>query len=476
VGHASTSNRVDQTSSGGAAIVTWYSNSMRASWSTAAAHGNAGPDATGQGRTLPHKVEAVPDRADTPGVSVDAAPPPDADRLHRVSGEFVDPGTETAFRQDALAVHLRLYGQVALLIGAGFAAFALIDWASLGTSATFAWLLAARLGAAALVLTTRRRLLRHPEQFSAAAGLDLIAVTQLVVYAVVLLACALRPADAATNAVSVAVLVLGAMVLVPGRFAVQVWIGIAGAAGFVAVSVLRYDDPALALLPLSANLAVAVTWGATILRLTNRDTRRRWSAVRAGDRANERLEQELAAADLLRAELQTLARQDPLTSAANRRELLRAAEVLLGDRRRSGTVSLLLMDADRFKSINDRFGHAVGDESLVALVDAARAAVRSEDLVARVGGEEFAVLLPDMTEAAAAATAERVRHAVQAAAPQGHDGLELTVSVGVATAREGDTVERLLARADEAMYRVKRAGGNAVGAAPPEPERATAAH
>jgi diguanylate cyclase (GGDEF)-like protein len=118
----------------------------------------------------------------------------------------------------------------------------------------------------------------------------------------------------------------------------------------------------------------------------------------------------------------------------------------------------------------------VGDESLVALVDAARAAVRSEDLVARVGGEEFAVLLPDMTEAAAAATAERVRHAVQAAAPQGHDGLELTVSVGVATAREGDTVERLLARADEAMYRVKRAGGNAVGAAPPEPERATAAH
>ena len=63
-------------------------------------------------------------------------------------------------------------------------------------------------------------------------------------------------------------------------------------------------------------------WGAAVLPLTNRDARRRWAAVRAGDRANEQLEHELAASDVLRSELQTLARQDPLTSTANRRELL----------------------------------------------------------------------------------------------------------------------------------------------------------
>jgi GGDEF domain-containing protein len=247
-------------------------------------------------------------------------------------------------------------------------------------------------------------MLADPAQFASTAGLDLIAVTQLVVYAVVLLACALRPEDASTNAVSVAVLVLGAMVLVPGRFGLQVNIGVLTLAGFTAVSVLRYDDPALPLLPLVANLGVAVLWGAAILRITNRDARRRWAAVRAGDRANADLERELAESDRLRAELQTLAREDPLTSAANRRELLRAADELLGERRRGGRVSLLLLDADGFKSINDRFGHAVGDTALVSLVEGARSAVRSEDLVARVGGEEFAVLLPDLDGEAAVRT------------------------------------------------------------------------
>ena len=215
-------------------------------------------------------------------------------------------------------------------------------------------------------------------------------------------------------------------------------------------------------------------WGAAILRLTNRDARRRWAAVRAGARANEQLEHELAASDVLRSELQTLARQDPLTSAANRRELLRAAGELLGDRRCVGRVSLLLMDADGFKSINDRFGHAVGDAALVALVDATRSVVRAEDLVARVGGEEFAVLLPDLAAEGAVGTAQRVRLAVRAAAPPGHDGLALTVSIGVASARPGDSVERLLARADEAMYRAKRAGGDAVERATDEPDRVTA--
>jgi diguanylate cyclase (GGDEF)-like protein len=421
-----------------------------------------------------HKVEASPTGADTPEVSADAAmPSTEHDRLHRVSGEFVDPAVEAEFRADALDAHLRLYGQIALLIAIGFSAFAVLDLASLGPTAAFAWILAGRLGASALVLVTRHRMLRAPEQFTSAAGLDLIAVTQLVVFAVVLLACALRPADAATNAVSLAILVLGAMAIVPGRFQLQVGVGIVAVAGFIAVSVLRYDDPALPLPPLVANLTVAVMWGAAILRLTNRDARRRWSAVRASDRVNARLEHELVASDLLRRELQTLARQDPLTSAANRRELLRAADELLGDRRGTGRVSLLLMDADGFKSINDRFGHAVGDSALVALVDATRAAVRTEDLVARVGGEEFAVLLPGLDGEGAVVTAERVRRAVHAAAPPGHDGLALTVSIGVASAQPEDTVERLLARADEAMYRAKRSGGNAVQRAGDGPDRVT---
>lgn len=385
-----------------------------------------------------------------------------ADELHRISGEFVDPRVEAEFRVDQLTGHLRLYGQVAVIVAVGFAAFAVLDLGSLGPGAAFAWLLAGRLSCSALALYTRHRMLRSPERFATDRGLDLIAGTQLAMYLVVLGACALRPEDAATNAVSVAVLLLGAMVLVPGRFHMQVALAVAMVGGFSIVAGLRFDDPPLAPGPLVANLSVAVLWGASILRLTNRDGRRRWAAVRAGDRAKERLEQELAASDRLRAELQTLARQDPLTSAANRRELLRAAEELLADRRRAGQLSLLLMDADRFKSINDRHGHAAGDAALVALVEATRAAVRSEDLVARVGGEEFAVLLPGLPPDAAVHTAERVRQAIAAAVPDGHDDVRLSVSIGVATARPGDTLERLLARADAAMYAVKRNGGDAV--------------
>jgi diguanylate cyclase (GGDEF)-like protein len=384
--------------------------------------------------------------------------------LHRVSGEFVDAGVESSFRAQHLGDHLGLYRLVARVIAVGFASFAVLDLASLGPGAEFASLLVARLACAALVWWTGSRMGTRPERFATTDGLNLIATTQVMLYLVVLLACALRPQDAATNAVSVAVLVLGALVLVPGRFAVQVTLGVLMAAGFTAVAVLGPGEPVLATGPLLANLLVAVSWGATIRRMSNRDSRRRWAAVRDVQCINERLAQELAASDDLRAELQTLARQDPLTCAANRRELVRAAEELLADRR-TPDVSLLLMDADRFKSINDHYGHAAGDAALVALADATRAAVRAQDLVARVGGEEFAVLLPSMQQTAAASTAERVCRSIEDAGARLDPPLPLSVSIGVATARPGDTVEQLLARADRAMYRVKADGGNAVALA-----------
>ncbi len=381
--------------------------------------------------------------------------------LHRLSGEFIDDAVETSFRTDQLADHLQLYRQVARAIALGFAAFAVLDLASLGPGPEFLWLLVARLSCAVLVWWTGTRLAADPPRFATTRGLALIAGTQLVLYAVGLMACALRPQDAATNAVSVAVLVLGALVLVPGRFTVQVVLALTMVGGFSLVAAVRPGEPPLSTAPLLANLLVAVAWGATIRRTANRDGRWRWAAVRDVRCINDRLAQELAASDDLRAELQTLARQDPLTSVANRRELVRSAEELLADRR-TPELSLLLMDADRFKSINDRFGHAAGDAALVALADATRAAVRAADLVARVGGEEFAVLLPAQSQRAAAATAERVRRSIEVGGAALDPRMSLSVSIGVATARPGDTVEQLLARADRAMYRAKADGGNAV--------------
>lgn len=394
--------------------------------------------------------------------TTDGRPVPADARLARISGEFLDPDAETAYRQDQVLTHRRIYGQVALLIAVTFSSFWVLDLASLGLGIEAVVLLVARLGASSAVLCTRRSLQRRPERFATSAGLDRIAATQVLLYAVVLLVCALRPQDAATNALSVAVMVLGAMVVLPGRFVVQVGIGIAMVGAFAAVTELVGDEPPFAAAPLLANLLVAVAWGATILRLTNRDGRRRWAAVRAAAAAAEQLQHELAASDRLRAELQLLARQDPLTSAANRRELVRATEQVLEERHTRCASSLLLFDADRFKAINDRFGHAAGDAALVAMVRATRAAVRADDLVARLGGEEFAVLLPGMDAATATETAERVRQAIHSARVPGHDGLRLSVSVGVATSAPGDSVDELLARADAAMYTAKRRGGDGV--------------
>jgi diguanylate cyclase (GGDEF)-like protein len=159
----------------------------------------------------------------------------------------------------------------------------------------------------------------------------------------------------------------------------------------------------------------------------------------------------------------TAAMTDLLTGVFNRRAFLDAAERLIAQRgRRSLPVSVLLFDLDRFKSINDSFGHAVGDDALKVFARTASASMRATDVVARLGGEEFVALLPG-TAAEAAMVAERVRAAFQAA------GAEIssretcaTVSIGVASAVPPVEIDALLLRADAALYRAKRNGRNRV--------------
>jgi diguanylate cyclase (GGDEF)-like protein len=142
---------------------------------------------------------------------------------------------------------------------------------------------------------------------------------------------------------------------------------------------------------------------------------------------------------------------------------------------------LLALDLDRFKNINDRHGHAVGDGALRHLASLLRAAVREVDRVARYGGEEFVVLLPDVSLTDAQPLAERLREQV---ARQGHvEGtlaLAFTVSIGVAEWRPGhDDLAQLLSRADAALYRAKQGGRDRVevsrGERPPAREPRVAA-
>ncbi|HEV2538816.1 MAG TPA: GGDEF domain-containing protein [Frateuria sp.] len=172
--------------------------------------------------------------------------------------------------------------------------------------------------------------------------------------------------------------------------------------------------------------------------------------------------------ETLQRELYQLARVDALTGVQNRLALNETATRLLAQANRSGRpLGVLMIDADHFKSVNDRFGHGGGDKVLLALVGSIRTTLRAANVVGRVGGEEFVVLAPDTSMEQALVLAERIRCTVEST-PLLVDGhvLQLTVSIGVAAPRPGERdVNALLHRADAALYGAKRAGRNRVMAA-----------
>jgi diguanylate cyclase (GGDEF)-like protein len=156
---------------------------------------------------------------------------------------------------------------------------------------------------------------------------------------------------------------------------------------------------------------------------------------------------------------------DELTGVLNRRGVLQAAQLLITRQARKGeAVSALMFDLDHFKSINDKFGHAIGDKALHVFATTASACTRTTDIVGRFGGEEFVALLPGNL-ASAKVVAERVRKAFETAGitVAGCD-LNATVSVGAASGQPGTDIVALLAAADGALYRAKANGRNRVEA------------
>jgi diguanylate cyclase (GGDEF)-like protein len=162
--------------------------------------------------------------------------------------------------------------------------------------------------------------------------------------------------------------------------------------------------------------------------------------------------------------LRALAMIDDLTRVANRRAILALGEDLLRQARLSSSeLSVLVIDIDHFKDINDHLGHAVGDRVLRHVALLVGNALRPRDGLGRLGGEEFLALLPTAGADAAGVLAERVRTTVAAATVAAHaQPVRLTISVGAATAHRGETLARLLERADRALYRAKSDGRNRV--------------
>ena len=160
---------------------------------------------------------------------------------------------------------------------------------------------------------------------------------------------------------------------------------------------------------------------------------------------------------------------DPLSGLKNRRGFERAVHAIFasGD---TEEVAILVVDVDRFKTLNDTYGHLLGDKVLRAVAHILQTNIKGRDVAARLGGDELAILLPGTTERGAEALAEQIRVAVAAGRIHRTDGQDLrgivTVSIGIAVGKATESFEALLERADAALYRAKREGRNRVVVAP----------
>lgn len=178
---------------------------------------------------------------------------------------------------------------------------------------------------------------------------------------------------------------------------------------------------------------------------------------------NEQLHEEIVERRLLELELKRQANQDRLTGLPNRVRLEQAFDRARHQINRGKQIALVFMDLDGFKAINDTHGHLVGDEVLAEISERLQDATRSRDILSRVGGDEFALLLNDATELGASLVADRVQGAITA--PLSIDGshsVTIGVSIGIAFSTEHDhdnTFDELLRRADVAMYDAKKRGG-----------------
>lgn len=150
-----------------------------------------------------------------------------------------------------------------------------------------------------------------------------------------------------------------------------------------------------------------------------------------------------------------------LTGLLNRRVMTDLAEAELKQIQRSGApLCVVLIDLDHFKDINDRFGHHAGDTALKGFASSTAPQLRQVDKLARWGGEEFLLMLPQLSQTEAWTALERLRQTVETLVFKDHALMQLTFSAGIAQALPGESLEQLVDRADQAVYEAKRTGRN----------------
>ena len=211
-------------------------------------------------------------------------------------------------------------------------------------------------------------------------------------------------------------------------------------------------------------LGLANGFGISVSLTIHHNFRKYWANQIARDLDNQTLRQEITRREKLELDLKRLAMTDPLTGIDNRRSFMEQLQREIKRSTRQGSaLSLINFDIDLFKHINDQFGHDTGDKVLISVSNLIKDRLRESDVLGRMGGEEFAILLPDCDNDEAIKLAEAFRIALSDHAIACHDKtLKITASFGVAQYEPTEDTGGLLKRADEAMYEAKKSGRNCV--------------
>lgn len=174
-----------------------------------------------------------------------------------------------------------------------------------------------------------------------------------------------------------------------------------------------------------------------------------------------KLNQELQEANI---KLKELSELDYLTKLYNRRYFETIVKDILSiDTQEENTTSLVMFDIDDFKKTNDKYGHNVGDKVLIELAINLKKHSRKDDIIARVGGEEFLILLPNTSLSGAKVHCENIRQMIeQLKIKDGNNSISFTVSMGLTFFKEDDTLDSVLLRTDDSLYQVKRSGKNSL--------------
>ena len=364
----------------------------------------------------------------------------------------IDPpleGLEAAYRQH----FLRADGiQAALCISFLIVPLLLLvstDYLLFGSSVAFGLLLLTRLTLATFsaIIVLRLRRVADPRTYD-----RLIAHWMVGAVSVMLIVNMSRPPTFIQPVMIYAVLALALFVIVPN----QPWHRLLLAGLYLTSNAIMFATGRRVADPVTTNLI----WAAVLLAVVI-------GVAMASHCSRLRRRQFVARVELerIRDELEVMATTDGLTGVLNRRRFLEiAVEEVKRTRRYGRPLSIIAIDLDHFKDINDRFGHAAGDDVLTTLAHALQEQTRQQDVVGRIGGEEFAIVLPETSIETASELAERIRAHVRAVNLVA-DGTPLTVtaSLGVAEVRPADrSAEEALRRADEALYRAKRLGRDRV--------------